>query len=768
MIKSSKRCAVLLTALLLASTASAWAQSVGTGFTYQGQIQVQGQPVNGTADLTFRLMDAASGGTKLGSDIAFTNIQVVDGVFTVILNQSGQFGANAFTGNARWLEIDARSPAGGGVFTTLAPRQALTATPFALYALNGGAAGSDPWIVSGSIIHYDAGNVGIGTATPASRLHVSGGGGDVRVDVGSSTNDTSALTLVGARSSATPQFVGINLNNFDSNGSSGAEYSGAFIRSYNELGNDSGNLTLWTKATADAAPLERLRIAAAGNVGIGTVTPQAPLSMADVVGDKIALYGQTANHYGIGVQSNLLQIHSNTSNSDVAFGYGSSAAFTETMRIKGSGNVGIGNASPSYQLDVTGATQSALRLDSADTIGTRLRLSSSATGGRIYDMVSTANGNASSGGKWLLVDNTAALTRMTVDSSGNVGVGNSAPSYQLDVTGATQSALRLDSADTIGTRLRLSNSATGGRIYDLVSTADGNANGGGKWLLVDSTASVPRVAVASSGDVGIGTTAPAVRLDVLDTTASDNSAAVRGIHTQGTFGIGVEGDGGHIGVSGSVQNIATSGSPSCYGLLAAASSGAFGTNYGLYASAAGGALAYAGYFSGNVNVAGTLSKSAGAFKIDHPLDPANKYLWHSFVESPDMMNVYNGNVVTDTNGFATVQLPDWFEALNRDFRYQLTTIGSFARVMVAQEVQSNAFVIRSESPNVRVSWQITGIRHDAYAAAHPIPVEQVKPDFEKGSYIHPTLFGQPEALRVDLFHDAENADAAVTSTGNER
>ena len=61
------------------------------------------------------------------------------------------------------------------------------------------------------------------------------------------------------------------------------------------------------------------------------------------------------------------------------------------------------------------------------------------------------------------------------------------------------------------------------------------------------------------------------------------------------------------------------------------------------------------------------------------LDPANKYLYHSFVESPDMMNVYNGNVVTDKRGMATVVLPEYFEALNSDFRYQLTVIGRFAR-----------------------------------------------------------------------------------------
>ncbi len=86
----------------------------------------------------------------------------------------------------------------------------------------------------------------------------------------------------------------------------------------------------------------------------------------------------------------------------------------------------------------------------------------------------------------------------------------------------------------------------------------------------------------------------------------------------------------------------------------------------------------AAYFSGDVYVNGTLGKAGGGFKIDHPLDPANQYLQHSFVESPDMMNVYNGNIRTDANGEATVMLP-LFEALNRDFRYQLTVIGNLPR-----------------------------------------------------------------------------------------
>jgi hypothetical protein len=145
-------------------------------------------------------------------------------------------------------------------------------------------------------------------------------------------------------------------------------------------------------------------------------------------------------------------------------------------------------------------------------------------------------------------------------------------------------------------------------------------------------------------------------------TASENSG-VAGINNNSSAGYGVYGQaGGLSGVGG----------------------GFFSTSFGdtLYAQNADG---FAADFSGNVAVVGSLSKSSGSFKIDHPLDPASKYLYHSFVESPDMMNIYNGNVSTDAQGRAVVQLPEWFETLNRDFRYQLTVIGQFSQAIVASK-----------------------------------------------------------------------------------
>jgi hypothetical protein len=92
-----------------------------------------------------------------------------------------------------------------------------------------------------------------------------------------------------------------------------------------------------------------------------------------------------------------------------------------------------------------------------------------------------------------------------------------------------------------------------------------------------------------------------------------------------------------------------------------------------------------------------------------------------------MMNIYNGVVAVDENGSATIELPEWFEALNRDFRYQLTPIGAPAPgLYISQKVSGNRFSIAGAAPNVEVSWQVTGVRHDRYANKNRIRVEEEK------------------------------------------
>ena len=206
------------------------------------------------------------------------------------------------------------------------------------------------------------------------------------------------------------------------------------------------------------------------------------------------------------------------------------------------------------------------------------------------------------------------------------------------------------------------------------------------------------------------------------------------------------------------------------GFLGGSTTGAYGqhnsgnvgllghANYGVYGTAP--ANDYAGYFSGRAHITGTLSKGGGSFKIDHPLDPEGQYLSHSFVESPDMINVYNGTVVTDAQGEALVELPAYFEALNREFRYQLTAIGAPGPTLyIAEEIAGNRFRIAGGQPGMKVSWQVTGVRQDPWAEAHRIVVEEAKPAQERGFYLHPRLYGQPAERSVEWGRDPEGMRA---------
>lgn len=122
---------------------------------------------------------------------------------------------------------------------------------------------------------------------------------------------------------------------------------------------------------------------------------------------------------------------------------------------------------------------------------------------------------------------------------------------------------------------------------------------------------------------------------------------------------------------------------------------------------------------GNLHVTGTK-----AFQIDHPLDPENKYLIHSCVEAPERLNIYSGFIQTDEQGIATIEMPKYFTALNIDFKYQLTTLGkTFSRVVVWEEMnEDGVFTVRSEDSNIRISWQVTGVRNDSFARANPMQV----------------------------------------------
>ncbi len=264
-------------------------------------------------------------------------------------------------------------------------------------------------------------------------------------------------------------------------------------------------------------------------------------------------------------------------------------------------------------------------------------------------------------------------------------------------------------------------------------TVGGNANamiGGGSGLL----------ALGGTGGANGATTPGGVGMVGFGGSASNGNGGTGGSLIGGVSTAGNGGDGaflvGALGVG--------TGKKGGRGLIAIPGGGAGGATPGR-----------AGEFLGDVEVSGNLAKGGGSFKIDHPLDPENKYLYHSFVESPDMMNIYNGNITTDANGDAVVEMPNYFEALNRDFRYQLTVIGQFAQAIVAEKINGNQFRIKTNAANVEVSWQVTGVRHDAYANKHRIPVEEAKPETERGYYIHAEAFGQSEERSLNFVRNPE-------------
>lgn len=351
--------------------------------------------------------------------------------------------------------------------------------------------------------------------------------------------------------------------------------------------------------------------------------------------------------------------------------------------------------------------------------------------------------------------------------TGSTSLGNSnitQASGGIKVTGTATAITGTSSSKVTGVSAVLGQStAKTGVVNGVVGISVSNTDGatGVVGMATGATGTVFGVRGETNSPAGVGVIGLASGSDtatgVVAGTSGSTGNAVQAINsaTTGTGG-GIYAQTGSPGGSGVVgNNVATSGV--ALGVLGAtASPGGAG---GVFQNFSGGtSLILVGNgsnsqvfnvdASGNAFFKGNVSKGGGSFKIDHPLDPANKYLSHSFVESPDMVNLYNGNVTTDQHGVSVVVLPDYFEALNRDFRYQLTVIGQFAQAIVAQEIEKGRFTIKTDKPSVKVSWQVTGVRQDAFANAHRIQVEEEKPAQERGHYLHPELFGATEKEAV--------------------
>jgi hypothetical protein len=309
-------------------------------------------------------------------------------------------------------------------------------------------------------------------------------------------------------------------------------------------------------------------------------------------------------------------------------------------------------------------------------------------------------------------------------SGGSLGLGTTSPQGTLDV----------ESNQFNGLFAVTSSSAQ----YSRAISATAIAQAGQSYGIVAETRSTTDF---SSGVIGLASAVTGNSFGVFGAANSPSGTGVFG-YVSATSGYPVAVDAHFASPTGIAGRFySSSGS----GLLLQGDSGSSFTQV-FYVDASGN-----GYFAGNLNVTGNLSKGSGSFKIDDPLDPANKTLSHSFVESPDMMNIYNGVVQLDAKGQAWVDLPQYFEALNRDFRYQLTAVGAPGpNLYVAQEIADNHFKIEGGKPGAKVSWQVTGVRQDAYANAHRVPVEEDKVANERGHYLHPDAFGQPQSKGIEF------------------
>ena len=731
-------------AIVVGSGAASSAEPLGTAFTYQGQLKQGGVPVDGLADFEFTLWDDAATppGVQVGSTLTFDGqggnpapIDVVDGLFTAQLD----FGADTFDGvEARWLEVAVRFPVGGGAYTTLDPRQALTPAPFALQTRG--------------ITVDDNGNVGIGTDNPSShaRLHVADGsiwadhssndqfpnvfvrnhnggwaftpgGGAYRALWASTTSDTSddKVAISGRAGGADGRQIGV----FGMGSSAFAGPDPEGIGVYGVVpgrDNDKAIYGQLSDYSSGWAGYFDGNVYANGNLGIETETPGFPLTFANTVGDKISLWGQSGSHYGFGIQSSLLQIHTNSAGADIAFGYGSSDSFTETMRIGGSGHVGIGMAPHTTpQLAVTGNAEG------------------------VYGRASTATGSTTGG--WFEADSADGAGLRSY--GGKYGVDAVAERTSGEAYGGWFSVASSSGRGVFGRAVSATGTTYGGYFQSSSSSGYGvYAKGGayGMYAVSDWHGLYSHSNATSGQACGlIANTASPNGFGVWG--GSENVGVLGGVGSAGSYwpGSGVAG----MAVTGiGVSGLSNSG-PGLYG-TSGTGDGVYGASNGSAMSGVSGynpqASGYGVYCAGNFAATGTK-----AFQIDHPLDPANEVLNHYCAEGPEPLNVYSGTVVLNAEGQARVALPDYFESINRDFRYQLTCIGGFAPVYVAEEIADHTFLIAGGQPGLKVSWEVKGVRNDAYMRTYGAPVELEKPAEQRGKYLQPELYGQSRDLGIN-------------------
>ena len=678
-----------------------------------------GDPVNATYDIVAEMFSAESGGSSVWGVELHATTPIVEGWFNIELGAT--VALPDFASPPYYLELTINGE-------LLAPRQKLASVPTALRAAEVDTpSGDSDWTIDGDDIYSAvSGNVGIGRSGPQRKLHI-------YEDVDGALSYPVKLENFGSGAGTA---TGI-LFKVDTGGEDHGKGAIAFERTntWNRgkmhiLVNNGGNYDVASLNDAVATFLP------SGAVGIGTTEP----------GVKLEVNGHTRiTNYFWPISGEGLELAYNADlNRGYVFAYDRDGAMDGQLAL-GSGNVGIGTANPTEQLQVAGVIHS--------------------TSGGFKFPDNSVQTSAASGGGLVLPYTGSTSSGASAFSVTNNGAGHG-------VYGKAVGAL--------GRGVWGENTSTGAGVYGSTTSGTGveglSTSGMGVWGVSTSSYGVYGSSSTSYGVYGDSASVNGVR--------GQSTGAGRGVYgkhqTADYFGFmggsdygvygGNEGDGGIYGyigssddgVYGETDNPTGAGiygkaghhdavgvhgehTTTAYGLLGMEKSD--GDDVGVYGGIAS-PPNYSGFFNGPVEMIGPVTKPMGSFKIDHPLDPLNMNLYHSFVESPDMMNIYNGNVMLDEGGEAWIELPEWFEALNQDFRYQLTCIGGFAQVYIADEIRGNRFRIAGGAPGMKVSWQVTGIRHDPYAEANRIQVEELKRPSHQGKYLHPEVYGQRRSMAV--------------------
>jgi len=431
----------------------------------------------------------------------------------------------------------------------------------------------------------------------------------------------------------------------------------------------------------------------------------------------------------------------------------------ERLRITPSGSVGIGTSSPADPLSVQtpAGRYGVTHTDGVATVGT---------------WVGPGNGGVPESG-WLGTKTNSPLqfftgggsSEMTINTNGNVGVGTTAPATKLSVQTPTNSygLTQTDGAATVGTWV--GNGCCGVPESGWLGTKSNHP------LQLFTADGRPSMSIATNGKVSIGTVSSngtAVYDARLSVDSRDYNAAIQAnSYSYASAIVATSKSGAAVSATASsgpgIRASSTSGdaikatSSDSHAIEATSSSEAGvigetddpgGAYPGVWGIGPGVGYDWAGYFSGDIRVEGNVISGRALTLADDPRDPANAELASTPVNASAMLNVFSGNVTTDAKGEAVVQLPGYFEATNTDPRYQLTVVGQFAQAIVAREIKDNRFMIRTDKPDVKVSWQVTGVRSDPYAKTHPFQADRAKPASERGKYYDPQAYGQPASAAI--------------------